>query len=134
VSPYAFPGLVSELVAIWTFVAVALVALAAAIRWAAVRRVPGKGRLARGLVVAAPLAAAFSIALFAAAEAIPPPWKRTVDLAAPFLALGTVALVGFVAAAVARRSRPPVSAGVASAPPPAPGAPPPPGAAPPTSG
>jgi peptidoglycan/LPS O-acetylase OafA/YrhL len=103
VSAYDFAGLVGGLSGAWLLLLALLAALAAALRLALVRRRPGKGRLARGVLAGASLVGALGVALFWAAELLP--FRRQVDRAAPDIAIAVLA-AGVVAGWRAARRRP----------------------------
>jgi hypothetical protein len=105
VSPYDVPGLVAEVFAAWMLALALLVAGGASLRRALVRRSPEKGRVARGLLAAAGVAAAVAAAIFALAEVLPAGGKRGLDAAAPFLAFAAIVLGGIRALRIARRLR-----------------------------
>ncbi len=110
---YDFAGLVAGLAGIWLLVAAAVIALAATLRLAAVRRRPGKGRLARGALTFAAVIGTAGVALFIAADFAP--FRRALDRCAGALVAGIV-LAGLAAAWRAARSRPTSNASCAAEP------------------
>ncbi len=110
---YDFAGLVSGLAGAWLLLLSALVAAVAALRLAAVRRRPGKGRIARGALAFAAVIGLSGLALFVAADFTP--FRRALDRGAGALVAGIV-LAGLAAGWRAARSRPTSSASGASEP------------------
>lgn len=100
---YDFAGLVSGLAGAWLFLLSALVAVVAVLRLAAVRRRPGKGRIARGALAFAGVIGLAGLALFLAADFTP--FRRALDRHAGAL-VGGIALAGIVAGWRAGRPRP----------------------------
>lgn len=103
-SAYDFPGLVGGVAGAWLFFLGTLLAVLAGLRVAWAARRPGKGRIARGLLAAGGVVAAFGIALFWAAERSA--LRREVDVLAPWLA-GLALAAGALAAVWTARRRAP---------------------------
>ncbi|HET8734362.1 MAG TPA: hypothetical protein VFM45_11400 [Anaeromyxobacteraceae bacterium] len=101
---YDFAGLVSGLAGAWLFLLSALVAVVAALRLAAVRRRPGKGRIARGALAFAAVIGLAGLALFLAADLAP--FRRALDRHAGAL-VGGITVAGLAAAWRAGRRRAP---------------------------
>lgn len=101
-SAYDFPGLVGGAAGAWLFFLGTLLAVSAGLRVAWLARRPGKGRIARSVLTAGAILAAFGVALFWAAEASA--LKRELDLVAPWIALVAVVVAACAAVRTARRS------------------------------
>jgi hypothetical protein len=104
VSPYDLPGLVAGIAGTWLFLVGMAIAVPSAIRIALSLRQPGKGRLARGLVVGGGIVALAGIVLFWGAQS--PEQARTFDRAAPFVGVSAVVVAALVAWRVTRRGPP----------------------------
>ena len=104
---YDFAGLVAGLAGVWLLLAAAVIALAATLRLAAVRRRPDKGRIARGALAFAAVVGAAGTALFVAADFAP--FRRALDRHAGAL-VAAIALAGLTAAWRAARRRPTATA------------------------
>jgi peptidoglycan/LPS O-acetylase OafA/YrhL len=102
VTAYDFAGLISGLAGAWLFLLSALVAVVAALRLAAVRRRPGKGRVARGALAFAAVIGLAGLALFLAADFAP--FRRALDRHALAL-VGGIGGAGLLAALRAARRR-----------------------------
>ncbi|GAO02993.1 hypothetical protein [Anaeromyxobacter sp. PSR-1] len=100
---YDFAGLVGGLTGAWMAIGAGLVGVAAALRLAAVRGRPGKGRVSRGALAFALVMGVAGLVLFVAAERAP--FRRALDHAAPAV-VAVAALVGLVAGWRAARKRP----------------------------
>jgi hypothetical protein len=99
---YAFPGVVGGLAGTWLFLVGFLVSLGASIRAVAVRRQPGKGHVARGLVAGGGVLGLAGLLLYAGAQASP--WREAFDRGAPaFAVVGGIA-ASLVTRAAARRA------------------------------
>ncbi|WP_242343082.1 hypothetical protein [Anaeromyxobacter terrae] len=98
---YDFPGLVGGMAGVWLFLFGVVLAAGAGLRIAWVRRRPGKGRVARGLLSAGVSFVLSGIALFWAAERSA--LRRELDRGAPWLAVFIVGVAVLAAVRSARR-------------------------------
>ncbi len=103
-SAYDFPGLVGGAAGAWLFFLGTLLAVSAGLRVAWLARRPGKGRIARAVLTAGGIVAAFGVALFWAVEGSA--LKRELDLVAPWIAVLAVVLAAYAAVRIARRPAP----------------------------